>query len=167
MRSRLPRPAPTAAPGSTEPDHGPPVLGYSPSQAVFHGESIELFAPAGAEILAPARARVTVAEGRTVLLEHDDGSRTWFDGLILEPRVTLGAVVGMGDVLGKVPPSGGQVKAAHIRWGAFSPEGKPQDPRARVVTRADALLLLAAATFLAGAAAILLPAESTKLILED
>lgn len=166
MRSRIPgTPSTPATPAGAE--HAPPLASYSPSQAVFHGESVELFAPAGAEVLAPSHGRVVVAEGRVILLEHDDGSRTWFDGLVLDPRAIPGAILDTGAVLGTVPSSGGQVKAAHIRWGALSSDGKPQDPRARVVTRSDALLLLAAATFLAGAAAVLLPAENSKPILED
>jgi len=167
MRSRLLLAGPTAPPKDARQDHQPPVQGYNPAQAVFHGESVELFAPAGAEILAPGAGVVTAAEGRTVLVEHDDGTRTWFDGLLLDPAVVLGARVQAGAVLGKIPPNGGKLKAAHVCWGALSKEGKPQDPRARVVTRTEALLLLGAVTLLAGAAAILLPERSDKPILED
>jgi murein DD-endopeptidase MepM/ murein hydrolase activator NlpD len=101
-------------------------------------EGLDLAAPAGTPIHAPAAARVAVAVerygedgrlGRTVVLDHGGGLETLYAHLG-SIAVAEGDQVESGDVIGKIGSSG-WVTGAHLHL-EVRLDGRPVDPAGRI-----------------------------------
>lgn len=103
-----------------------PISGVYGSQRILNGEprrphfGVDIAAPAGTPVLAPAGARVALAEpdlyftGGTVMLDHGHGVTSVYSHLATV-TAEAGAVVERGAVLGTVGATG-RVTGAHLDW---------------------------------------------------
>jgi murein DD-endopeptidase MepM/ murein hydrolase activator NlpD len=104
-----------------------PISGVFGSQRILNGEprrphyGIDVAAPAGTPVLAPAPGLVALAEpdlyftGGTVILDHGHGLTSVFahmQSLAVRP----GRTVGQGEPIGTVGATG-RVTGAHLHWG--------------------------------------------------
>lgn len=103
-----------------------PITGVYGSQRIFNGEpgrphyGIDIAAPAGTPVRAPAPGRVTLADdamyfsGGTLILDHGHGLSSSFLHL---QRITVerGEHVDQGDVIGEVGASG-RATGPHLDW---------------------------------------------------
>jgi murein DD-endopeptidase MepM/ murein hydrolase activator NlpD len=104
-----------------------PITGVYGSQRILNGEprqphfGVDVAAPTGTPIVAPADGRVTLAEndlfftGGTIILDHGHGLSSVFQHLSAL-RVKVGDEVRQGDVVGAVGATG-RVTGAHLHWG--------------------------------------------------
>lgn len=136
-------PAPTWArplAGEISQPFGPTALGLEPARLYravqywhFH-EGVDITAPAGTPILAPARGRVVFA-GRmgdgaeVVVIAHDDGLVSLYahlDAGALAPTVQSGDLVDAGTRIGAVGLTG-LTTGYHLHWAVYK-NGEPIDP---------------------------------------
>lgn len=119
---------------------GPTYLGLEPARVYkgvsyrhFH-DGVDITAPAGTPIVAPARGRVVFA-GRmgdgaeVVVLAHDNGLVSLYAHLEvgpLAPMVKTGDVVEAGDRIGSVGLTG-LTTGYHLHWAVYR-NGEPLDP---------------------------------------
>jgi murein DD-endopeptidase MepM/ murein hydrolase activator NlpD len=119
---------------------GPTALGLEPSRLYqgafywhFH-DGVDVLAPAGTAITAPARGRVVFA-GRmgdgaeVVVLAHDNGLVSLFAHLEdgpLAPTIKAGDIVQAGDRIGAVGLTG-LTTGFHLHWAVYK-NGEPIDP---------------------------------------
>ncbi len=119
---------------------GPTYLRLEPArryQGAYYGhfhEGVDILAPGGTPIVAPARGRVVFA-GRmgdgaeVVVLAHDDGLVSLYahlDAGSLAPTVKAGDLVEAGDRIGAVGLTG-LTTGYHLHWAVYK-NGEPQDP---------------------------------------
>jgi murein DD-endopeptidase MepM/ murein hydrolase activator NlpD len=102
------------------------ITGVFGSQRILNGEprqphyGVDIAAPAGAPVMAPAAGRVALAEpdlyftGGTVLLDHGHGVSSVFSHLS-KLAVQPGETVAQGQVVGYVGATG-RVTGAHLDW---------------------------------------------------
>jgi murein DD-endopeptidase MepM/ murein hydrolase activator NlpD len=121
-----------------------PVSGVFGSQRILNGEprqphlGLDVAAPAGAPVRAPAAGRVTLAEpdlfltGGTILLDHGHGISSVFAHLS-RLDVKAGDEVRQGDVIGAVGGTG-RATGPHLHWG-MSWFGERLDPALLVPPR--------------------------------
>jgi murein DD-endopeptidase MepM/ murein hydrolase activator NlpD len=114
------------------------------SQRILNGEprqphlGLDVAAPAGAPVRAPAAGRVTLAEpdlfltGGTILLDHGHGLSSVFAHLS-RLDVKAGDEVRQGDVIGAVGGTG-RASGPHLHWG-MSWFGERLDPALLVPPR--------------------------------
>lgn len=126
--------------GEVSQPFGPTALGLEPSRLYkgtfywhFH-EGVDVLAPAGTPITAPARGRVVFA-GRmgdgaeVVALAHDNGLVSLFAHLEagpLAPTLKAGDLVEAGDRIGAVGLTG-LTTGFHLHWAVYR-DGEPIDP---------------------------------------
>jgi murein DD-endopeptidase MepM/ murein hydrolase activator NlpD len=124
---RLPRPdlLATVLGGFTWPVQGP-ISGVYGSQRFFNGEprrphyGVDVAAPEGAAVRAPAAGVVTLAEpdlffsGGTVILDHGYGVSSTFMHMS-EVSVAVGDELRVGDLIGAVGATG-RATGAHLDW---------------------------------------------------
>ncbi len=134
--------------GFTMPLEGGRVTGVYGSQRYYNGEprrphyGIDLAAPDGAPITAPAGGVVTLAEpdmyweGGLVFIDHGQGLTSAFLHLG-EVSVSEGDVVEKGEVIGAVG-SGGRSTGAHLDW-RIKWRGRQIDPSLAVAVDPDVL----------------------------
>ncbi len=103
-----------------------PISGVFGSQRVLNGEpkrphfGVDIAAPAGTPITAPADGVVAIAEGDmyytggTVLLDHGHGLTSVYSHM-KEVWVKVGARLSQGDAIGSVGATG-RVTGAHLDW---------------------------------------------------
>ncbi len=103
-----------------------PISGVYGSQRILNGEprrphyGVDVAAPAGAPVTAPADGVVALAEpdlyytGGTVMLDHGHGLTSVYSHMS-EVGVIVGARVRQGDVIGRVGATG-RVTGAHLDW---------------------------------------------------
>jgi len=104
-----------------------PITGVYGSQRILNGEprqphfGVDVAAPAGTPVFAPAAGTVTLAEpdlyftGGTIILDHGHGLSSVFQHLN-SLGVKVGDRVARGDPLGAVGATG-RVTGAHLHWG--------------------------------------------------
>ncbi|MSO89416.1 MAG: M23 family metallopeptidase [Rhodospirillaceae bacterium] len=104
-----------------------PISGVYGSQSILNGEArsphlaVDIAAPEGAEITAPADGVVTFAHqdllltGRTMILDHGHGIATTYSHMSAM-SAKVGDRVKKGDPIGKVGKTG-RVTGPHLHWG--------------------------------------------------
>ena len=114
-----------------------PVSSLFGHRRLFNGEprnphsGLDIAAPTGAEIRAPADAEVTLVDhlyynGKTIFLDHGQGLITMYCHLS-EPLVNEGETVQQGQVIGLVGATG-RVTGPHLHW-SVSLNGYRVDPQ--------------------------------------
>lgn len=105
------------------------ISGVYGSQRILNGEpraphlGLDIAAPTGTLIRAPASGRVVLAEpdlfftGRTVMLDHGQGVGSIFAHLSAS-SVTVGQMVVAGQEIGKIGATG-RVTGPHLHWGVY------------------------------------------------
>lgn len=126
--------------GEVSQPFGPTYLGLEPARLYkgtyyshFH-EGLDITAPGGTPIVAPARGRVVFAGrmmdgAQVVVLAHDNGLVSLYahlDGGPLAPTVKAGDLVGAGDRIGAVGLTG-LTTGYHLHWAVYR-NGEPVDP---------------------------------------
>ncbi len=118
-------PEPLFAGGFVWPARGP-ISGVYGSQRILNGEprrphfGVDVAAPEGAPVTAPADGIVALAEGDlyytggTVMLDHGHGLTSVYSHMSAV-AVTLGQRVAQGDIIGRVGATG-RVTGAHLDW---------------------------------------------------
>ena len=117
-----------------------PVSSLFGHRRFFNGEprnphsGLDIAAPTGAEIRAPADAEVTLVDhlyynGKTIFLDHGQGLITMYCHLS-EPLVNEGETVQQGQVIGLVGATG-RVTGPHLHW-SVSLNGYRVDPQRRM-----------------------------------
>ncbi len=119
---------------------GPTYLGLEPARlykGVFYGhfhDGVDILAPGGTPIIAPARGRVVFA-GRmgdgaeVVVIAHDDGLVSLYAHLanrLLAPTLKAGDLIEAGDRIGVVGLTG-LTTGYHLHWAVYK-NGEPVDP---------------------------------------
>ncbi len=139
---------PRAESPSVEPVQGKVTSSFGWRHDPFTGESkfhrgVDLKAAYGQDVRAAGDGRVVFSGtqggyGTTVLVEHEDGTRTRYAHLSVA-LVAAGDAVGAGQAVGQAGHSG-RATGTHVHFEVIAPNGQPLDPRAprQVALRATA-----------------------------
>ena len=135
-------------PSSAEPVEGKVTSSFGWRHDPFTGESkfhrgVDLKAAYGQDVRAAGDGRVVFSGtqggyGTTVLVEHEDGTRTRYAHLSVAV-VAAGDAVGAGQAVGQAGHSG-RATGTHVHFEVIAPNGQALDPRAprQVALRATA-----------------------------
>ena len=125
-------------PRSVEPVEGKVTSSFGWRHDPFTGESkfhrgVDLKAVYGQDVRAAGDGRVVFSGvqggyGTTVLVQHEDGTRTRYAHLSVA-LVAAGDAVGAGQAVGQAGHSG-RATGTHVHFEVIAPNGQPLDPRA-------------------------------------
>ena len=133
---------------SVDPVEGRVTSSFGWRHDPFTGESkfhrgVDLKAAYGQDVRAAGDGRVVFSGtqggyGNTVLIEHEDGTRTRYAHLSVN-LVSVGDAVGAGQPVGQAGSSG-RATGTHLHFEVIAPNGQPLDPRGtkQVALRATA-----------------------------